>query len=344
MLQHPHRDVLSSAARGWAFLSASPHGMPAALCSCDPSFDPSLEEIAPPAAAPRLLRERDATDLGFELGDEAFSAMLALSVLPRAAAPAERRFLGDVARQVEGARRGSRFAFFPGVPAFAADTDCTAVAAGALIEHGLMPESRFLATVQDLLRSAVGPGSGTPNGPLHEGVFLVYWDDSTEPDAPPRGPKHDAVACANVLATLHLVTGHPDAAPATLAYLRHHLTSGDYRKGTRYYPSPAAFLHAAARVCRRCARCADALSAPLAAALNHVEPESALDLALLTIAADDIGLGSPPAWREELAARQRQDGSWPAHGYFRMGRVPLWFGSPHLTTVFAVRALHGARP
>lgn len=308
------------------------------------SFHPSFTEVVPPAAAPRLLRERHGTDLGFALGDEAFSAMLALAVLPPAPGPAERRFLADAARQVEGARRGNRFGFFPGVPGFAADTDCTAVAAGALFEHGLMSASRLLATAQDLIRSAAPPGSGAPNGPLHEGVFLVYWDDTTEPDAPPRGRKHDAVACANVLVTLHLATGHTDASLATLAYLRHHLTSGAYRSGTRYYPSPAAFLYAAARVCSRCEQCADRLADPLATALRRTEPEGALDLALLAIAADHLGLVSPTAWREQLVAQQRQDGGWPASGCFRMGRVPLWFGSPHLTTIFAVRALQGATP
>ncbi|MFC5803219.1 hypothetical protein [Streptomyces formicae] len=304
------------------------------------SFNPAFAEITPPGAVRRLLRRRHGTDIGFDPADEAFSAMLALAVLPPAGTPAERQFVAAVVRQVESARRGSRFAFFPGVPAFPADTDCTAVAAGALFEHGLMPRSRLLTAAQELVRSAARTGGEMANGPLHEGVFLVYWDDGAEPRARPRGRKHDAVASANVIATVHLATGHTDASLATLAYLRRHLTSGDYLMGTRYYPSPAAFVHAAARVCLRCEHCAGQLAGPLTTALSRAEPKAALDLALLAIAANHLGLTGLAPWREQLAAQQRQDGSWPPSGYFRMGRVPLWFGSPHLTTVFAIRALY----
>ncbi|MFI1963190.1 hypothetical protein ACH429_03470 [Streptomyces pathocidini] len=336
-----HRATPSSvAARGMAFLSASKDGMPSALYSFDPSFAETVES----GAARRLLRQRHGTDIGFDPGDEAFSAMTALAVLPPTVGRAERRFVAEVVRQVEGARRGNRFRFFPSVPAFAADTDCTALAAGALFEHGLISRSQLLATAQDLVKSSARTEDGMPDGPLRKGVFLVYWDDGVEPGVSPRGRKHDAVVCANILATLHLAAGHTDMCLATITYLHSHLMSGDYEKGTRYYPSPAALVHAAARVCRRCEQCASRLASPLAAALRRAEPEGALGLALLAIAADHLGLACPAQWREQLAAQQRQDGSWPASGYFRMGRVPLWFGSPHLTTAFAVRALHGWTP
>ncbi|MCY0924050.1 hypothetical protein OS965_39040 [Streptomyces sp. H27-G5] len=283
-------------------------------------------------------------------GSEAFSAMLALAHLPPSPRAGD-HFTARLAQQVEAARRRHRFSFFPHVPAFAADTDCTAVAAGALYERGLITRRQLALSVHDLLRSAVPPDTA-PGSTIHPGVFTVYWDDTAEPQALPRGRKHDAVACANTLYTLHLDQPHTISADPTLQYLSAHLTTRRYLAGTRYYPSPEVFLHAASRLCACCAACAHRLAAPLHRALEErdartpgapwpQESSGALDLALRIISADNLRIEAGQQERRAfLVSQQRENGSWPAHAYYRMGRFPLYFGSAHLTTLFALTALH----
>ncbi|KNB54097.1 hypothetical protein [Streptomyces caatingaensis] len=182
---------------------------------------------------------------------------------------------------------------------------------------------------------------------------MVYWDDAAEPRALPRGFKQDAVVSANVLRALRTTgprTPGDDATGVHRATLRHvedHLVSRRYLHGTRYYPQPAAFLHAAARLCAGSGTYARVLRGPLRRALHDARshpPGDPLGLALLTLAARLAGVTEgQEQWRGLLAAAQRPDGSWPACPYFRMGRFPLYFGSAHLTTVFALRALWPGR-
>ncbi|MCQ4210578.1 hypothetical protein [Streptomyces longispororuber] len=281
-------------------------------------------------------------DIGLDLDDEAFSAMVALAHLPLPL-PGRAACLKDaMLQQVRRCRWRSRYRFFPAVPEFAADTDCTAVALSALHRHHALDGPAACDQARELL-SAAAPAT-EPH--LHPGAVMVYWDDGAEPHAAARGRKQDAVVSANVLHTVYLTGLHrtprgEDLAAATRGHVEDHLRSGRHEKGTRYYPSPAAFLHAASRACTA----APAASARLVRRLRQAcrelgSPDDPLDLALLTIAAANLGLPEGQhERRERLAALQRADGAWPARPYFRMGRVPVYFGSAHLTTVFALRAL-----
>jgi hypothetical protein len=187
-------------------------------------------------------------------------------------------------------------------------------------------------------------------------VFLVYWEDDAEPFTLRRGRKQDPVACANALYTVQLAD-RPLAdegqavVVATTRYLADHLTSGRYLDGTRYYPSPDAFLYAVSRLCARFPGTTGLLAGPLRRAFHRREatapaqglaaiPGRSLDLAFRTLTADHLGLSAGQnEWRTLLAALQRDDGSWPPCAYYRMGRFPVYFGSPYLTTVFALAAL-----
>jgi hypothetical protein len=287
-------------------------------------------------------------DVGFDCSAEAFSAMHALGLL----APV-RDLAGDqtgaLARQVALSRWGYRYRFFPDVCEFAADTDCTSVAVWGLVQHGLLTRAQQDMFARELaLATADRPSS--PAG-AHGGVMLVYWDDGAEARAPARGRKHDPVVCANALSALHQIWGHDDdVMAATVEYLALAAGSGRCLAGTRYYPSADALLHAASRLCALCGTCAGQLARPLRAAVEHRHALSlggsggpggdSLGLALRTLAAENLAMHSGQESRRSLlAARQRQDGSWPAAAYYRMGRVPLYFGSEHLTTLFALRAL-----
>ncbi|WP_329449184.1 hypothetical protein OG906_40430 (plasmid) [Streptomyces sp. NBC_01426] len=287
-------------------------------------------------------------------------------VLPPAG-PLAQKLVARLAPQVEDCRWQGRFRFFPRTSRFSADTDCTAIATGALYEHGLLSAADLQQGVSELLRAAApapadcrvrADGRGDEHSYQH--VLMVYWEDGVEPNALPRGRKHDAVACANALYTLHLnhqyIAGDDEAViTASMRYLRDHLVSRRYMHGTRYYPSPDAFLYAASRICARFPQHSRMLTTPLRHAVQEREidtqtwaladqPGTALDLALRTLAADNLALNvGQDEGRMLLARLQQPDGSWPACPYYRMGRFPVYFGSPCLTTLFARRALRGRR-
>ncbi|MER6362611.1 hypothetical protein [Kitasatospora sp. NPDC001527] len=304
-------------------------------------------DISAPVAADEVVR-RARTELGidldFEPRDEGFSAMLALDNLPHPPPERAQALLPALIRRVEACHWRGRYRFFPTVREFAADTDCTALAAAGLHRHHALRPSRLAASARELL-AAGAPESSARDG-LLPGAVMVYWEDGAEPLARPRGRKHDAVVSANVLRTLHLAEQHDShegrrTVDATLRHVEDHLRSGRYLGGTRYYPSPAAFLHAVARLCGVCHDCATRLGPLLRNACAALPaPTNALDLALFIICAETCAApGDRHGHRAELAGRQRPDGAWPAHAYFRTGRVPIYFGSAHLTTVFALRAL-----
>ncbi|GAA1390195.1 hypothetical protein GCM10009639_18580 [Kitasatospora putterlickiae] len=322
--------------RGLAFLHGAlgPDGLPSAR----PGLDPELRAPLTGADARRRLLVTHGVDLGFDPDREGFSAQWGLALLrPDGERAEERELVAALARQVGryGHPWRPRYGLFPpGVP-FPADTDSTAVAVSGLARHGLLTPDQLSDYARELLDTQIGRDDGPiPN----------YWEDTDQTAS--RGRRYDAVTAANILFTLQLpgaagMLPHP-AAEATLRYVQQHLTGP--RTGTRYYASPEAFLHAAARA----STVVPALAAPARRAVEHVTTqfaETSLELALLVLAGEYTGATADlPGLRGRLAAAQLPDGSWPAAGYFRTGSVPLHFGSPHLTTLFAVRALRPETP
>jgi hypothetical protein len=305
-------------------------------------------------------------DIGFDAGEEAFSAMMALKLLVRDGPSARPTLVHRLAATVTGSRRGGRFRMFPSWTDFAADTDCTSVAAASLYEAGRLSKGAFLRCAEQLLLSAadvdlpaeanVEPGDGATNGPLHRGVVMVYWEDDREPGARRRGRKHDPAVALNALYALKLAAHEGLRDPQgvigqTMDFAAAHLLSGRYRQGTRYYPSPDTFLYFASCLCRRFPEVNRRLREPLTGALiersraarqpgGPADPQSALNLAQRTLTAAnlDVDLGTI---RQQLALTQEQaeDGSWPAAPLFSMGKRKIFFGSKPLTTVFALAAL-----
>ncbi|WP_327255829.1 hypothetical protein [Streptomyces sp. NBC_01244] len=283
--------------------------------------------------------------------------MLTLTLFP----PSWGRPASALVRQVEAARWESRYRFFTDANSFPADTDCTGLALSALHEHGRLSSADLKVSVHDLLRSAAECSlprrDSRADDALHPGVPMVYWEDGREPRTLNRGRKHDAVACANALYAIHLadpqtLTGAQTVISASMRYLTDHLTSRRYLDGTRYYPSPDAFLYAASRLCARFPSSTHALTGHLRRAWQEREeyadtqaaPESGpgmpLDLALRMLTAGNLALTTGQDQRRRLLARaQRPDGSWAACPYYRMGRFPVFFGSSYLTTLFCLRAL-----
>ncbi|MER5351253.1 hypothetical protein ABT093_13065 [Kitasatospora sp. NPDC002551] len=316
-------------ALGFLHGALGPDGLPSAR----PGTDPELRAPLTGADARRHLLTRYGVDLGFDPDREGLSAMWGLALLrPGGERPEERALVAALARQLQpyAHPQRPRYRLFPaGVP-FAADTGSTALALSGLARHGLLAPDRQDSLVRELLDTRIGPD---------DGPIPAYWEDTDRTSS--RGRRYDAVIAADVLFALHLPGAahrlpHP-AAEATLRYVQQHLNGP--RTGTRYHASPEAFLHAAARA----STVVPALAAPARRAVEHVTTQfadTALELALLVLAGEYTGAAVDlPALRRRLADAQLPDGSWPAAGYFRTGSVPLYFGSPHLTTLFAVRAL-----
>ncbi|MFE6865284.1 hypothetical protein ACFVFS_01870 [Kitasatospora sp. NPDC057692] len=322
--------------RGLAFLHGSlgPGGLPSAR----PGTDPELRTPLTGAAARRHLLVTHGVDLGFDPDHEGLSAMYGLALLrPDAERPEERELVAALAGQIGryGHARRPRYSIFPaGVP-FAGDTGSTALALSGLARHGLIAPDRQDALARELLDTQIGPD----NGPVP-----AYWEDSDRTSS--HGRRYDAVIAADVLFALHLPgpasrLPHP-AAEATVRYVQQHLAGP--RTGTRYYASPEAFLHAAARA----STLVPALAAPTRRTVEHGTTQfadTALELALLVLAGEYTGADADlPGLRRRLVDAQLPDGSWPAAGHLRFGQAPLYFGSPHLTTLFAVRALRPETP
>lgn len=299
-----------------------------------------FRQVVAPGKARAEIQRACGVDVGFDLGDDSLSAMLALTLLP--AHSGNRDLISLLYQQVKQSRRGYRFRVFPKAPACAAGTDCTAIAVSGLYRHQLLVEQQADMFARELLLAATEWDA--EDGP-RVGVIPVYWDDEAEPNSPIRERRHDAVVCAHTLYAIHLAKGHAGDIGPTLDYMAKHLSSRAYLSGTRYYPSPDAFLCAAAALCAACTLCDEKLGGLVRRALlNRMADKgvcfAALDMALRIIAADHLGMRAGQRQRREaLAALQDRDGSWRACPYYRMGQIPLYFGSRSLTTLFALRAL-----
>lgn len=307
------------------------------------AFDPDFTRTCALRDARAAIKERYGVDIGYDLGDDLSTAVYGLPLLA-----GEQTVLADrLTALLDRGRVGLRYRFFLARNGFPADTDCTSVAAQALWERGLVTDERYGEFAEELLTAAVPP----------KDVVIVYWDDDVETGTRSRGRKYDAVVCANALVVLACARAHglvsrdaDRAIDATRRYVVEHLTSGAYREGTRYYPYEDAFLHAAARLASRDPGSATVLSGPLADAISKRETDSGpdrdrpLNVALRTIAARELGHRDGQEDRRRLLlAAQDADGGWTASPYYTLGRLPAYFGSRLLTTLFATDALREDR-
>lgn len=347
--------------------------------SCSSSTEAVLHAQLPPQA------RRKFTAFGEQ--PENFTSFLALKLFGPA--------LGETARPlIEWARdkrlpSQPRYHFFADPNAIAADTDCTGVALVGLYQSGALPRRTLREGAEEILKSAAlesvpaaeNHAYGKDNGELIEGVFKVYWDDGVQGGR--RGRKHDPTCVANALHAVLLAMREaslcmdgpvlaeergPDGGrrikaidrryilARNLDYLMRCLDRHVLATGTRYYPSPDAFLCFASMLVRDFPREVDCLRAPLLEALSmrwHLpytgaadaaNPCTAINLAMRIIAAQNLGVREGAVQREKanLVRMQRPAGAWPAAALFKLGSLRYYFGSEAMTTLFALRALLGS--
>jgi hypothetical protein len=330
------------------------------------SFDALFTRKIPHAGLRQAILDKLGVDIGFDASSECFSSMLAAKLLPSRRRAAGLALCETVTPQFKEMHWQLRYRMFrtPGI--FAADTDCSSVALAALYQSGELSGAALVRGALELLKSAASESlsaaqnidlaTGSSNGPLHAGVVMTYWEDGAEPGVKPRGKKHDPAVACNVLFALKLAAHEGLADPAgvihhTLKYVERHLVSGEYRNGTRYYPSPDVFLCYVAQLCARFDDCRAELGPALLAALRDRnrcaprpgrpdDPDTALNLAQRILAANLIGVDLGQAsQKERLIQLQDPSGAWEPGPLFSLGKRAVYFGSAALTAVFALAAL-----
>lgn len=363
-LSNPHpQQVLRAEDAAYRYLA---HSASQGCLQTVASFDASFRETVSQSELRQAVRSRFGVDIGFTAEREGFSSMLTVRLLAQLSHAAAQAVIDDVVPYFKSMHWQHRYRMFFPAGIFAADTDCSATALVGLYEAGELSPAELVQGAAELLRSAapeslspeqnLDADSGSTSGALHAGVVMVYWEDGAEPGVRPRGKKHDPAVACNVLYALKLAAAAGLSDPhgviqQTTAYVARHLFSGDYRSGTRYYPSPDTFLYYVAQLCARFRDCQELLGSTLRWALlgrnrsaarpgSPDDPASALNLAQRILAAKLIRseLGQTSQQRA-LLKLQEPSGAWAPSPLFSLGKRAVYFGSAAITTVFALAAL-----
>lgn len=213
--------------------------------------------------------------------------------------------------------------FFVDETLLPADADCTGIANSLLYGTGAIGRDEAMVAVRKILANTD-----------QAGIVSVYFTDQ-----PSRKDIIDPTVCANALHFVALMDVHEGTAPSE-EFLLETLHTRAYESGTRYYPSPDAFLYFLSRLVGSFPERYPQFAVPLRHAVLERQGanDRPLERAFRIAAADLLAL---PAHREraQLSALQRRDGGWPADVFFRYGRSQKYFGSEALTTAFSLRAL-----
>lgn len=157
----------------------------------------------------------------------------------------------------------------------------------------------------------------------------------------------DAVVMANVVLFLG---ANPDTF-ATIKWLHQVIRSGSEAESDRYYLSPLPLYYAVARCLRAGCNAFESLKPIIIERIRHLIQRDHSTLNSLYMALNATVLRE---WAVEvpeygialtkILARQLEDGSWPAHGFFFGDDTRnIAFGSEALTTGFCLEALNLAR-
>jgi hypothetical protein len=212
------------------------------------------------------------------------------------------------------------YTFFKESDLLPPDVDCIALAYTALVKAQAIQSNLLIYPLNTLLLNV-----------NDKGLIEVYVD-------PKRSDRVDVVVCANALYFAYLCE-KTETIKNTEDFIYHSLETKNYKKGSRYYPSKFTFLYMISRLLDF--PCLDKKFSHL---LHHNLKEeidtanNALELAMCIICAKKLGIECGDKKRA-LAHLQQQDGGWPACTLYKKGRSPEFFGSRHITTAFAIRAL-----
>ncbi|KAJ5194358.1 hypothetical protein N7491_001695, partial [Penicillium cf. griseofulvum] len=199
------------------------------------------------------------------------------------------------------------------------DTTCTALTV-------LEPDIKIVSSVMDELVGYVS----------NDGIVLTYFDRSR--------PRVDPVVCVNVM-RLFYKHGRGHELQKTLHWVRDVLKSRAYIEGTRYYPTPEAFLYFLSRLLE------NANDIYIHGELFHILrervkervglPGDALCLAMRILTCQYVGVPDE-ADLAKLRSMQHADGGWEPGWVYRYGKTDVRIGNRGLATALAVNALSQA--
>ena len=124
------------------------------------------------------------------------------------------------------------------------------------------------------------------------------------------------------------------------------LERSEHLEGTRYYPSPDAFLYFASRLLRKStdeqlhARLSPLVTRHLLERIG--EAGDAMELAMRVVACQQLGI-SNEADMNKLMQMQCSDGGWEVGWLCRFGSSGIKAGSRGLTTALAIKAIDAAQ-
>ena len=202
-----------------------------------------------------------------------------------------------------------------------ADVDCTAVGCSILLEMKQPPDTLQLV-VDSLLRNT-----------NNQGIIEVY-----EKPAGKHEGRIDACVLVNALHLFYSLNREDEARPSE-DFVSETLTQQNYLLGTRYYPSPEAFLYFLSRLVRDYPKARRRHGKRLLKELfeRRNASDSFLDLALRCAALDNLGKCTPK-YRETIIRQQYRGGYWPAVSVFKYGGANRYFGGEALSTAIGLRA------
>ncbi|KAJ7618110.1 hypothetical protein DFH06DRAFT_1434673, partial [Mycena polygramma] len=175
-----------------------------------------------------------------------------------------------------------------------------------------------------------------PNRITEEGITTVYFDDTRR--------QTDPTVSVNVVRCFyHHGRGNEPALGPTKAWICATLIDRAYVEGTRYYPSPDAFLFFFARLLEENPG-SDihrvAFTILRARVMERANAEAdALALGMRMYAFNTLGIDHDDGYVQRLLQMQQDDGSWPTGWLCRYGKTGTKLGNKYLTTAFAARAL-----
>ncbi len=221
---------------------------------------------------------------------------------------------------IEKQKQRGLFTFFEDRKLYPLDTDTNALGYSVLLESGSISEHKANPVLDTILSYQDKDG------------LVQVWLSRDRPN------QKDAVVGANAVYLAHLLGRSSEVAP-TEKWLLHHLDSGDYLNGSRYYHSPDSFLYFMNRL-TQFPGLAKEMRNKLSTALQERigKTEYPLDLAMRVSLAGALRVPDELE-KQRLLGLQNKDGSWSADALFHYGSKQGYFGSKAITTAFFLKAL-----
>lgn len=217
------------------------------------------------------------------------------------------------------------FTFFEDPTICPPDADITSLGYIVLYQAGKTDKTALNKAATNILAAADAQGN------------LQVWLDPHHT----RPNRKDAVVTANALRLLYTAGRKHEALVAiNEAWLDDVLNSNEFLQGTRYYPSPDAFLYFVGKFALSFSdarsRYEDALRKALLRRIGTTE--HAIDIAMRVTLSVRLGLRSTAeAETAQLLALQHPEGWWPADTLYR--GMQRNFGSRAVATAFSLGAL-----